>query len=120
MDTTPHVPFDAVAVSLPATCNSHAPPSIAPLLSMQDELLVAALSLLLAAPSNLLMPTQLVPPLQLALRLGLQHPPLAELAVSAVERWEGQRAEGLQVSGSGAVHFYPYHFTACCSPEALN
>lgn len=60
--------------------------------------MASALALLLGAPSCLLSPAQLAAPLALALQLGLHHPPAADIAIDALERWERQlAAEELQV-----------------------
>lgn len=41
--------------------------------------------------------------MSLALPLGLQHPPVAEVAVAALERWEVQQPEALQVGGAAGL-----------------
>jgi hypothetical protein len=61
----------------------------------KDELLAAALELLLAAPAAVLPAGQLVQPVQLALQLGLQNVVVAEMAVRALEGWEQQQPQQL-------------------------
>lgn len=39
---------------------------------------------------------ELVGPLQAALRLGLQYPPLAQAAMSALETWELEQPQAIQ------------------------
>lgn len=55
---------------------------------LQGEELAAALQLQLAAPPSLLPREAALPALCAAFRAGLQHPPLAEAAVAALEAWE--------------------------------
>ncbi|RKO88463.1 hypothetical protein BDK51DRAFT_26592, partial [Blyttiomyces helicus] len=53
----------------------------------KDDLLAASIRLALSAPLELTSLKDLVPPLQSALRLGLSHPPLAVVALDALETW---------------------------------
>lgn len=55
----------------------------------QDELLGACLEYLLAVPIGILRLRQLVPAMQSALRLGQSYPPVAAVAMSALERCGG-------------------------------
>lgn len=66
--------------------------------SLQGEERAAALELQLAAPPTLLPREAVLPAVCAALRAGLQHPPLAEAAVGALEAWErdGWGNEALQ------------------------
>jgi hypothetical protein len=66
----------------------------------KEELLAAALQLLLAAPSAVLPAGQLVQPVQLALQLGLQNVAVAEMAVSALEDWERQQPQQMALAVS--------------------
>ena len=51
--------------------------------------------IILSAQLRLVCLQELLRPLQLALRLGLQHPPLAERTLIALERLESQSPEAL-------------------------
>ncbi|GLI70660.1 hypothetical protein VaNZ11_015597, partial [Volvox africanus] len=100
--------FRGLLLRVAATCSQY-----------KDELLVACLKLLLAAPPHMLLyslgPTTtatstardgaldsaaagLAVPLALALPLGLSYLPVAEAAVAALERWEVQQPEALQAA----------------------
>ena len=52
----------------------------------KDDLLASCLRLVLAAPRELLVVAQLVEPLQLALKMGLSYPPLALVALDAMDK----------------------------------
>jgi hypothetical protein len=53
---------------------------------LQDELLGACLEYLLAVPIGILSLQQLVPAMQCALQMGQSYPPVANVALSALER----------------------------------
>ncbi|GIL42476.1 hypothetical protein Vafri_437, partial [Volvox africanus] len=103
--------FRGLLLRVAATCSQY-----------RDELLVACLKLLLAAPPHMLLycpgetttanstardgafdsaataAAGLAVPLALALPLGLSYLPVAEAAVAALERWEVQQPETLQAA----------------------
>jgi len=70
--------------------------------SYRDELLCACLQLLLAAPPSILTPQELLPPLQLALQIGLSFPPVAAIAISTLEAWESLEVSPGASPGDGA------------------
>ncbi len=53
----------------------------------KDELLAACLQLVLSVPKQFVRITQLVPALQMALRIGLSYYPLAIIGLNAIEYW---------------------------------
>ncbi|KAF9205542.1 hypothetical protein BGZ49_003876 [Haplosporangium sp. Z 27] len=53
----------------------------------KDDLLAACLQLVLSSPSALIDSSSVVPPIQLALKLGLGYSPLANVGLEAIERW---------------------------------
>ncbi len=69
-----------------------APPA---LLAAQPQSNAAAAT---AASSSVAAAPLLAQPLALALRLGVQHVPVAEVAVGALERWERLQPATLRVS----------------------
>ncbi|KAI9103040.1 hypothetical protein DFS34DRAFT_576740, partial [Phlyctochytrium arcticum] len=55
--------------------------------SYKDELLASCLRSVLASPPTLVALSDLVLPLQTALKLGLSYPPLATIAINCLESW---------------------------------
>ncbi|KAF9116341.1 hypothetical protein BGX27_003334 [Mortierella sp. AM989] len=53
----------------------------------KDDLLAACLQLVLSSPSALTDSNSVIPPIQLALKLGLGYLPLATVGLEAIERW---------------------------------
>lgn len=53
----------------------------------KDDLLASCLYLVLSSPSALTDSNSIIPPIQLALKLGLGYFPLASIGLDAVERW---------------------------------
>ncbi|KAJ3050629.1 hypothetical protein HK097_008382, partial [Rhizophlyctis rosea] len=52
----------------------------------KDDLLASCLRLVLAAPQELLVVSEMVEPLKLALKMGLSYPPLALIALDAMDK----------------------------------
>jgi len=65
----------------------------------------ACLEYLLAVPIGILRLRQLVPAMQSALRLGQSYPPVAAVAMSALERWEAEAAADMQTILPDVVPF---------------
>ncbi|KAJ3092198.1 hypothetical protein HK102_009852 [Quaeritorhiza haematococci] len=53
----------------------------------KDELLASCIQVVLSIPKELVSVPDLVAPMQLALKLGLSYPPLANVALDALESW---------------------------------
>ncbi|KAF9401271.1 hypothetical protein BGX21_002182 [Mortierella sp. AD011] len=53
----------------------------------KDDLLASCLQLVLSSPSALTDSSSIIPPIQLALKLGLGYLPLATVGLDAIERW---------------------------------
>ncbi|KAF9360792.1 hypothetical protein BGX26_007743 [Mortierella sp. AD094] len=53
----------------------------------KDDLLASCLQLVLSSPSALTDSSSVIPPIQLALKLGLGYLPLATVGLEAIERW---------------------------------
>ncbi|XP_024384636.1 uncharacterized protein [Physcomitrium patens] len=60
------------------------------------ELLAACLRLCLSAPPLLVGIASIIPSLRNALKIGLRYPPLAEVAMDSLERWQAAFPEQLQ------------------------
>jgi DNA-dependent protein kinase catalytic subunit len=56
-------------------------------LRFKDELLAACLQLVLSVPKQFVRIAELVPALQMALRIGLSYNPLAVIGLNAIEYW---------------------------------
>ena len=54
-------------------------------------------------PSAAWLVQELIGPLQTALSLGLQYPPLATAAVAAMERWETEQPQALRAAAPHVV-----------------